>query len=91
MAEEKKKAAPVKNTNAVKKEEKKLGFFQRIGKWFRELKSELKKVVWPTGKQTVNNTVVVIVCCIVVGICIWVFDALAGSVIRALLDLFGKG
>ena len=35
MAEEKKKAAPVKNTNAVKKEEKKLGFFQRIGKWFR--------------------------------------------------------
>lgn len=26
MAEEKKKAAPVKNTNAVKKEEKKLGF-----------------------------------------------------------------
>lgn len=38
MAEEKKKAAPVKNTNAVKKEEKKLGFFQRIGKWFRELK-----------------------------------------------------
>ena len=45
MAEEKKKAAPVKNTNAVKKEEKKLGFFQRIGKWFRELKSELKKVV----------------------------------------------
>ena len=56
MAEEKKKATPVKNTNAVKKEEKKLGFFQRIGKWFRELKSELKKVVWPTPKQLATNT-----------------------------------
>lgn len=26
------------------------GFFARIGRWFRELKVELKKVVWPTGK-----------------------------------------
>ena len=55
------------------------------------MKSELKKVQWPTRKQTINNTVIVIVCCIIVGICIWVFDALAGSVITALLDLFGKG
>ena len=29
------------------------GVFARIGRWFRELKIELKKVVWPTGKQTV--------------------------------------
>ena len=73
------------------KADKKPGFFARIGKWFKELKSELKKVQWPTKKQTINNTVIVILCCIVVGICIWVFDALVGSVIRALLDLFGKG
>ena len=76
-----------------KKSEKKSkpGVFARIGRWFRELKIELKKVVWPTGKQTVNNTVIVIICCIIVGICIWLFDALAGAVITALLDLFGKG
>ena len=67
------------------------GVFARLGRWFRELKIELKKVVWPTGKQTVNNTVIVIICCIIVGICIWLFDALAGAVITALLDLFGKG
>ena len=54
------------------------------------MKSELKKVVWPTGKQTMNNTVIVIVCCIVVGLCIWLFDWLASSVISALLALFGK-
>ena len=55
------------------------------------MKGELKKVQWPTRKQTINNTVIVLVCCIIVGICIWAFDALAGAVITALLDLFGKG
>ncbi len=39
------------STEAVKKVDKKLPFFKRIGKWFRDMKSELKKVVWPTPKQ----------------------------------------
>ena len=89
--------APAKPAKADKKKESKPdksakpGFFARIGKWFKELRSELKKVQWPTRKQTVNNTIIVIVCCIVVGICIWLFDWLADSVISALLYLFGKG
>ena len=66
----------------------KTGIFARIAKWMRELKSELKKVQWPTTKQTVNNTIIVIVCVIIVGIFIWVFDALASGVIGAILALF---
>lgn len=31
----------------------------RIVKWFKDLKSEFKKVVWPTKKQVFNNTLVV--------------------------------
>ena len=88
MAEEKKKAAPVKNTNAVKKEEKKLGFFQRIGKWFRELKSELKKVVWPDGKTTAKNTGTVLLCSLIVGAAIWIFDAVAVLAVDTLIGLF---
>ena len=90
-------AKPAKADKADKKKDVKAdkkskpGFFARLGKWFKELKAELKKVQWPTGKQTANNTVIVIVCCIVVGICIWVFDLVAGGVISALLALFGKG
>ena len=34
-----------------------------IGLWFREMKSELKKVVWPSGKQVYKNTMVVLVVC----------------------------
>ena len=66
----------------------KTGIFARIAKWMRELKSELKKVQWPTAKQTVNNTVIVILCVIIVGVFIWVFDALASGVIGAILKLF---
>ena len=62
------------------------GFFARIGRWFRELKVELKKVVWPTGKQTLNNTLIVIACVVFVGVFIWLFDAVAGAPIKALIN-----
>ena len=75
---------------AAKKDLKKSkpGFGARVSKWFREMKIELKKVQWPSRKQTVNNTLVVIACCIVVGICIWAFDWLAQSIFAALMNLF---
>lgn len=76
-------------TKKDKKPEKKSkpGIFARIGKWLKEMKSELKKVQWPTRKQTVNNTLIVIACVIVVGIFIWIFDFIAGNVIDFLLTM----
>ena len=73
-----------------KKPEKKSkpGIFARIGKWLKDMKSELKKVQWPSFKQTMNNTGIVILCVIVVGIFIWLFDAVAGALIEFLLGLF---
>ena len=58
-----------------------------ITKYFRELKSELKKVVWPTPKQLLKNTLIVIACVLVVGVFIWTFDLVAEVVINALLSL----
>ena len=63
------------------------GIFARIARWFREMKSELKKVQWPTWKQTWNNTLTVIVCVILIGLFIWIFDWAARWVIAALLEL----
>ena len=85
-----KKTAPATTTTQAVKKGEEVSRTGKVKKWFKEMKSELKKVVWPTGKQTMNNTVIVIVCCIVVGLCIWLFDWLASSVISALLALFGK-
>lgn len=32
----------------------------RIAKWFKDLKSEFKKVVWPTKQTVINNTAIVL-------------------------------
>ena len=59
-----------------------------LSRWFREMKSELKKVVWPSGKQLVNNTVVVLVAVLIVGIIVCLFDLGAGELIGLLRKLF---
>jgi preprotein translocase subunit SecE len=78
-----------KAAKAAKDKKSKPSIFARTGRWLRELKSELKKVQWPTAKQTANNTVIVIVCVIIVGIFIWLFDFAASGIINALISLFG--
>ena len=69
---------------------KKPNFFVRTGKrfskWFRGMKSELKKVVWPSGKQLLNNTIIVLVAVLIVGVIVCLFDFVAGLGI----DLLGK-
>lgn len=70
---------------------KKPNIFVRMGtglsRWFREMKSELKKVVWPTGKQVVNNVLITLACVLVVGIFIWVFDLGASVVVEGIISL----
>ena len=70
---------------AKKPEAAKENFFKRtakrFSKWLREMKSELKKVVWPTRSQVVQNTLVVLACVLVVGVIIWIFDAVGYLVI----------
>ncbi len=73
-------------------EAKKANWFQRtwgkVAKYFRELKSELKKVVWPTPQQLLKNTLVVVACVLVVGVFIWVFDLVAQFGITTLINAF---
>ena len=58
------------------------------GKWFREMRSELKKVVWPSGKATAKDTGTVLMCSLCVGACIWIFDAVAVLAVKTLIGLF---
>ena len=48
----------------------------RIVRFFKEVKSELKKVTWPSKKQVTKNTLVVIAAVVLIGIVIWVLDLL---------------
>lgn len=91
MAEEKKSksAAPAKAVTAVKKEDVKLGFFKRIGKWFRDMKSELKKVLWPTPKTLGKNSLIAVCVMLVSSVVLWGFDELAQMLVKALFTLVG--
>ena len=42
--------------------------------FFKDFKAELKKVIWPTPKQVVNNTVAVITIVLITAIIVFVLD-----------------
>ena len=72
--------------------EKKPNFLVRMGgrlaKWGREMRSELKKVVWPTPKQVLNNTIIVVIVVLLVGAIIGLFDLGASYGVQALISAF---
>ncbi len=47
---------------------------KKKGHFFKDMKAELKKVVWPTAKQTANNTVAVIAFTLAVALIVFVLD-----------------
>ena len=63
MAEETKK-----KTNKFK------AFFSRIGKFFREIKSEVKKITWPAVPTVFKNMGVTLVVIFVVGAFVFALD-----------------
>ena len=59
------------------------------GRWFREMKSELKKVVWPTRKTVMANTGTVLLCSLLIGACIWIFDFVAVTAVQMIISVLG--
>jgi preprotein translocase subunit SecE len=71
----------------AKKEVRRTGFFGRIGGFFREVISELRKVIWPTRKELLTYTAVVIV---FVTIITAIVAALDYGFAKGILFLFGS-
>ena len=65
--------------------------FAVISKYFIDVKSEFKKVIWPTPKQTVNNTAIVITVVILVGILIAILDYIFSGGLNLLLNKGASG
>ncbi len=60
--------------------------FKKIVEFFQEVKLELKKVVFPTKKEVIGSTWVVIITVLISAVFLWVADLVAGSIItRAIL------
>ncbi len=56
-----------------------------VVKYFKDARSEFKKVVWPSRKQVINNTIVVVVSMVVSGLAIWGVDTLFMFLIKLML------
>ena len=83
MADKEKKVAEA--ANKPQKPEKKKG---KIGNAWRGFKSEVKKSVWPSRKQVVKNSLVVIVVVVICAIIIGALDYAFSQGIIALTKLF---
>jgi preprotein translocase subunit SecE len=60
-------------------------FIQKAIEFFREVKVELKKVTWPTKKQTTGTTVVVVVFVFVVAAFLGLFDLGLSKLVQVVL------
>ena len=47
---------------------------QRLVRFFKDYKSEVKKIVWPTRKTVFKNTLIVFAICLILGAFIWLVD-----------------
>lgn len=65
----------------VKKENK-------IAKFFRDYKSEFKKIVWPTKEETLRMSAVVLASIIIAGFAIWLLDMSFSGLIDLVAGLF---
>lgn len=87
LPESKKKTAETKK----KVPEKKPNIFKRMGKgiakFFRDTKSEIKKIVWPTPKATFKNMGVVLAAMIIVGVVIFALDTGLQALLGLVMDL----
>ena len=70
--------------SSEKAKKKKVKGSNRLGRWFREMRSELKKVVWPTPKQIVNNSLVSLSVMAAAAIVIWAIDFAGGQIFQAI-------
>ena len=62
-----------------------LGFLRKYWRFLREVRAELRKVIWPNANQTAIYTGVVIFTVAVVAMVIWGADAVYSAGIRLII------
>jgi preprotein translocase subunit SecE len=76
----KRKGGTAVKTKAKLDEERRVRFLGRIGRFFREVVAELRKVIWPTRNELLTYTAVVVV-----------FVAVITAIVMGLDYVYAKG
>jgi preprotein translocase subunit SecE len=54
---------------------------KKVVRFFKDIRSELKKVIWPSKEQLIKSTVSVLLICLIIGAVIWISDELLGNLV----------
>lgn len=65
----------------------KLPIFVRVKNFFKDYKSEIKKIVWPSRNTVVKNVIIVIIMCVIIGAFIWILDWALAQLISLILGI----
>ncbi len=57
----------------------------RLTRFLREVRSELKKISWPSKKELTANTIVVLVSVFFAATLIWIIDSFFAQILKAIL------
>ncbi len=78
-------------TKSKKSNEKKPNILVRMGrrikKFFRDTKSEIKKIVWPTPKATFKNMGIVLLVIVIIGAFIFGLDSGLYALLGLIMDV----
>ena len=72
---------------AAKEKGKFAAWLVKVGKFFRDTKAEIRKIVWPTPKVTFRNMGVVLIAMIVVGLFIFGLDTAFGKLLGLIMEV----
>ena len=59
------------------------------GEFVRQVQAETKKVVWPTSRETMMTTLMVIIMTTVLGLFFFGLDSVFSAIVKWLLSLLG--
>lgn len=68
----------------------KTSFVDRLRVYFGEVRSELRKTVWPTREETLNLTGVVLLVTLAMTVYLGLLDGVFSWLFRTLLDVFNQ-
>jgi preprotein translocase subunit SecE len=81
VSSQKKTPAAARQTSIINK-----GYAGKAVQFLREVRAELRKVTWPTRKQTVGSTVVVIILVMIVSFFLGAVDLGLSGLVRTVLQ-----
>ncbi len=65
------------------------GFFERVGKFVRDVRAELGRTSWPTAEQVRNTTIITIIAVIFFAAYLFAVDRLFSFLLEQLARAFG--